>query len=168
MFWRLCILPFFNLRSSKPQLLQKLESSRRYRPCTSANMGKITIMGVPTPHFGKAVVIGRVGWVSTFWGNNQYSWNSAARPADRLAATWPQLTELEIDGFKWFESDASLPLKHERVTRAHPDNWRWKKLFCTLCGMIGNTRFYAAAFGSITAYCNRTTSNPMATALLGG
>ena len=24
--------------------------------------------------------------------------NSAARPSDRLAATWPQLTELEIDG----------------------------------------------------------------------
>ena len=26
--------------------------------------------------------------------------NSAARPSDRLAATWPRSTELEIDGFK--------------------------------------------------------------------
>ena len=26
--------------------------------------------------------------------------NSAVHPADRLTATWPQLTELEIDGFK--------------------------------------------------------------------
>jgi len=41
----------------------------------------------------------------TFRGNNHINFlpifaNSAARPSDRLAATWLRLTKLEIDGFK--------------------------------------------------------------------
>jgi len=45
--------------------------------------------------------------------------NLVARPADHLAATWPQLTELEMDGFK---SEASESSKNEGVTRAHLQN----------------------------------------------
>jgi len=41
-----------------------------------------------------------------------------------------------------------------------------KIFFCALRRMIGATHLYATAFGSITPYCNRTTSNLMATALL--
>jgi len=68
------------------------------------------------PHFvGKFIIIARVRSllsVATFRDNNHTSANihanSAARPSDRLAATWPRLTatwprltELEIDdGFK--------------------------------------------------------------------
>jgi len=60
----------------------------------------------------RAVVTGRVGWVSTRPLLEAATTflpiftNLAACPADRLAATWPQLTELEIDGFKYFESNA--------------------------------------------------------------
>ena len=63
------------------------------------------IHGLPLPDF-RAVVTGRVGRVSTrplFEATTillPIFTNSAVHPADRLAATWPQLTELEIDGFK--------------------------------------------------------------------
>ena len=51
--------------------------------------------------------------------------NLAARPADRLAATWPQLTELEIDSLK-----AMLPSLQSAKVSWEPiliiEKWRWK------------------------------------------
>ena len=41
-----------------------------------------------------------------------------------------------------------------------------KNSFHALRRMIGTTHHCAAAFASVTPYCNRTTSNLMATALL--
>ena len=86
--------------------------------------------------------------------------NSVARPADQLAATWPQLTDVEIDGCKQFESDASQSSKHKGATRAHPHNSKMKaKIFSTLRISI------PLPSPSSPPYCNRTTSNLMATAL---
>jgi len=54
----------------------------------------------------RAVATSRVGLVSTgplFEATTAFLpifMNSAMRPADQLAATWPQLTELELDSCK--------------------------------------------------------------------
>ena len=56
--------------------------------------------------------------------------NLVVCPADWLAAMWPQLTELEIEGYKiivWKQQ--FLISKHEVATRAHPDNSKMKVNF---------------------------------------
>ena len=89
--------------------------------------------------------------------------NSVAHSADRLEATRPQLTELEIDSVK-----AMLPSLQSTKVSWEPilitEKWRWKSI-STLARKDWHYMPYAAAFGSITPYCNCTTSNLMATAL---
>jgi len=50
-------------------------------------------------------------------------------PADQLAATWPQLTELEIDGLNILKT--TLPSLQS--IRAHPENSKMKVKILFLC-----------------------------------
>ena len=58
--------------------------------------------------------------------------------------------------------------KHKDVTRAHPNNskMKLKNFFRASHRIIGATHLYAAAFGSSTLFCNHTTLDLMATALV--
>ena len=83
----------------------------------------------------RAVATGTVGPVSTgplFEATTTFLpifMNSAVRPADRLAAMWPQLTELEINSLK-----ATLPSLQSAKVSWEPilitEKWRWQIFLC--------------------------------------
>ena len=81
--------------------------------------------------------------------------NSAACPAEQLAATRPQLTEPEIDSLK-----AMLPSLQSAKVSWDPilitEKWRWKKFSALLRRRIGT--IYAPLF-----WCSKAASPPTAT-----
>ena len=74
----------------------------------------------PQRDFGKMSVVKRS--FNRQWP--QFSNMATVQWHGHSSVAWPQLTELEIDGRKQFESEASASLssKYESATRAHPDN----------------------------------------------